>query len=177
MFKRARGFTLIELMVTVAVVAIVLGIAVPSFQKQILNNKSITLGDEFAQALNYARSEAVKTKKRVSICASSDGATCTGNWTDGFIVFRDDAASDTASSITLGPVYKVWPKLSAAGAFSVKRDTDNASFIRYTSLGTLAPIDNKTITASLKLTGCTGKSARIISVNLSGFVSVQSDDC
>lgn len=177
MIKRIQGFTLIELMITLAIAAIVLAIAVPSFKTTILNNKSVALGDEFAQALNFARSEAVKTKKRVSICASSDGATCTGSWSDGFIVFEDRAATDTEGSITLGTVYKVWPKLSAPGTFSVKRNDDNASFIRYTSLGTLAPISNETINASLKLTGCTGKAARKISVNLSGFVSVQSDDC
>lgn len=172
-----NGFTLIELMVTLAVLAIVLGIAVPSFQKQIINNKSLTFGDEFAQALSYARSEAVKTNRRVSICASSDGATCTGNWSDGFIVFQDNATADTESTITLGAIYKVWPKLSSAGTFSVKRGTTDTSFIRYTSLGTLAPINNETINVSVKLTGCTGKAARKISVNLSGLTSVQADDC
>ena len=181
MFKRIQGFTLIELMVTVAVLAIVLSIAVPSFQTLITNNKSQTMGDEFAQALNFARSEAVKNKKRVSICASSNGTSCTGSWSEGFIVFQDNAASDTAAAISLGPILKVWPKLSAAGTFSVMRNTTPAatsiSFIRYTSLGTLAPIGNATIVASLKLTGCTGKAARKISVNLSGFVNVQSDDC
>lgn len=179
MFKRTQGFTLIELMVTLAVLAIVLGIAVPSFQTQIINNRSLTMGDEFAQALNFARSEAVKNKKRVSICASSNGTSCTGSWSEGFIVFQDNAASDTVDAVSLGPIYKVWPKLSAAGTFTVNRVTTSTatSFIRYTSLGTLAPINNETIEVSLKLTGCTGKAARKISVNLSGFVSVQSDDC
>ena len=83
MLRQIRGFTLIELMVTLTVLAIVLGIAVPSFQKQIINNKSLTFSEEFAAALNYARSQAVKTTKRVSICASSDGATCTGSWSEG----------------------------------------------------------------------------------------------
>ena len=177
MIKRIQGFTLIELMVTLAIAAIVLAIAVPSFQKTILNNKSVALGDEFAQALNFARSEAVKMKKRVSICASSNGETCTGSWSDGFIVFEDQAATDTDADTTLGTVFKVWPKLSAAGTFSVKRNTTDTNFIRYTSMGTLAPINNETINVSLKLTGCTGSAARKISVNLSGFVSVQSDDC
>lgn len=182
MFRRIHGFTIIELMVTLAVLAIVLGIAVPSFQKQIINNKSQTMGDEFAQALNFARSEAVKNKKRVSICASSNGTSCIGGWSEGFIVFQDNAASDTADAITLGPIYRVWSKLSSAGTLTVKRGPlDNngtaTSFIRYTSLGTLAPIENKPVNISLKLTGCTGKAARKISVNLSGFVNVQSDDC
>lgn len=182
MFKHIRGFTLIELMVTVAVLAIVLGIAVPSFQAQVINNRSQTMGEEFAQALNFARSEAVKNKQRVSICASSNGTSCTGSWSEGFIVFQDNAASDTADAVSLGSIYRVWPKLTGAGTLTVKRgplDTNGTpvSFVRYTSLGTLAPIDNKPINISLKLTGCTGKAARKISVNLSGFVNVQSDDC
>lgn len=181
MSKHLRGFTLIELMVTLSVLAIVLGIAIPSFQKQIVNNKSLTLGEEFAAALNYARSQAVKTAKRVSICASKDGATCVGGWTEGFIVFQDDATSDTATDVTLGTIYKVWPKLDAAGTLTVKRGDitsgTDASFVRYTSLGTLAPISNEAINISLKLTGCTGKTARKISVNLSGLVSIQADDC
>lgn len=177
MFIRIRGFTLIELMVTLAVMAIVLGIAVPSFQKQIINNKSLTFGEEFAAALNFARAQAVKTTKRVSICASADGATCTGSWSEGFIVFQDDATSDTATSVTLGPIYKVWPKLSSAGTFTVKRGTTDTNFIRYTSLGTLAPISNETINVSVKLTGCSGKAARKISVNLSGLASNQAEDC
>ena len=181
MFKQIRGFTLIELMVTVTVLAIVLGIAVPSFQKLIINNKSLTFGDEFATALNYARSQAVKTSKRVSICASSNGATCTGSWAQGFIVYQDDAASDTEVTTTLGTIYKVWPKLPSAGTFTVKRGAlangADASFIRYTSLGTLAPIENKPINVSVKLTGCSGKAARKISVNLSGLASIQADDC
>ena len=177
MLRQIRGFTLIELMVTLAVMAIVLGIAVPSFQKQIINNKSLTFSEEFAAALNYARSQAVKTTKRVSICASSDGATCTGSWSEGFIVFQDDATSDTASAVTLGTVYKVWPKLSSAGTLTVKRGTTDTSFVRYTSLGTLAPVSNETITVNLKLTGCSGKAARKILVNFSGLASVQADDC
>lgn len=177
MSKQLRGFTLIELMVTLSVLAIVLGIAIPSFQKQIVNNKSVALGEEFAAALNYARSQAVKTTKRVSICASSNGTACTGTWAEGFIVFEDRAASDTATDVTLGTIYKVWPKLTAAGTLTVKRGSTDASFIRYTSLGTLAPITNETISISLKLTGCSGKAARKISINLSGLTSVQADDC
>lgn len=177
MIKRIQGFTLIELMVTLAVLAIVLSIAVPGFQKQVINNKSLTFGDEFAQALNFARSEAVKTARNVSICASSNSTSCTGNWSDGFIVFQDDAASNIDTSVTVGTIYKVWPKLSSAATFTVKRGTTDTSFIRYTSLGTLAPIDNETINVRIKLTGCTGKAARKISVNLSGFPFVQADDC
>ena len=183
MLRQIRGFTLIELMVTLTVLAIVLGIAVPSFQKQIINSKSLTFSEEFAAALNYARSQAVKTTKRVSICASADGATCDdeGRWSEGFIVFQDDATSDTAEAVTLGTIYRVWPKLSSAGTFEVKRvdskTSKDATFIRYTSLGTLAPIEDMSISASVKLTGCSGKAARKISVNFSGLVSIQSDDC
>ena len=84
-----RGFTIIELMITVAIAAIVLAVAIPSFQAQIRNNQSIALGEDFASAINFARSEAVKRATRVSLCASDNGISCGGAWTDGFIAFVD----------------------------------------------------------------------------------------
>lgn len=180
MLTLKRGFTLIELMVTLAVMAIVIAWAAPSFKQQMLGSRTGAVANEFADALNYARSQSVRTLKRVSICASSDGSTCSGNWSDGFIVFEDRATSDKATSIDLGStplIYKTWPKLESSGTFSVKRGAADVTFIRFTPLGALAPTSTDPVVASLKLTGCLGKSARTISVSLSGLVSVSSADC
>ena len=178
MSKQCKGFTLIELMVTLAVAAIVLGIAVPSFNTQILNNRSIALGEDFATALNFVRSEAVKRGGRVSLCASNDGATCTGAWVEGFIAFVDDAATDTAGAPVVANVLRVWEPQPNGAEISVQRAGVDVGFIRYTGLGTLARIGgNNTITIESQMAHCTNNSARRTSVGLSGLVTIEGMAC
>lgn len=177
MRKLACGFTLIELLVTLAVVAIVLSVAVPSFQSQILNNRSIALGEDLASAINLARSEAVKRAARVAICASKSGTDCDGEWTDGFIVFIDTAARDTDPAPVVGTILKVWGALDLRAVITAKSDTDDVTFIRYTGLGTLARVTEKQIVVTAEMKKCTLNSARKVTVGLSGMVSVTKVTC
>lgn len=91
--NRSAGFTLIELIVTVMLAAIVLTIGVPSFRTAILNSTRVAQTNEIVGFLNLARSEAAKSGVRVIICRSTNGATCTdditGVWENGWIVFVD----------------------------------------------------------------------------------------
>jgi type IV fimbrial biogenesis protein FimT len=88
------GFTLIELMVTIAVAAIILTQAVPGFTALVQNNRLISQKNEFISALNLARSESLKRGVRVTVCASSDHATCnTTHWEKGWIIFSDRNAN------------------------------------------------------------------------------------
>ncbi|MEQ1544213.1 GspH/FimT family pseudopilin [Methyloglobulus sp.] len=93
-FTNALGFTLIELMLTIAIAAVVMGLAVPSFNTAIKNNRLTTQANDLVTSLNLARSEAVKRGTRVTLCKSSDGANCvadgaTSNWRQGWIIFTD----------------------------------------------------------------------------------------
>ena len=181
MFKKQNAFTLIELMVTMAVAAVVIGVAVPSFNKQMLDSKSVTLGESLVTEINLARYEAVRHATRVSLCASSNGTSCAGNWTDGLIVFVDTAASDTDGAAITGQILYVLSKPDIRSVITVKNNGANVSFIRFTALGSLARIANAAtnIDIAAKLTGCssTGKKARSITIGLSGIVSVQKTEC
>ena len=89
------GFTLIELMVTIAIVAILLAIALPSFESSIRSNTVATTTNELMGSLALARSEAIRNPGGAVICTSLDGATCGGTWNDGWIVGPDLDADGT----------------------------------------------------------------------------------
>jgi type IV fimbrial biogenesis protein FimT len=75
-----NGFTLIELMVTVSVAAVLLAIGIPSLSRLIASNRIATQTNEFVGALNLARSEAVRRSQGVSIRSSAGTIDFSGGW-------------------------------------------------------------------------------------------------
>lgn len=107
---RNRGFTLIELMVTVAVLAILLTIALPSFKGVIQSNRVATSTNELIATLSLARSEAIRNSRGSGVCASSAGAACDGTWEQGLMVWGDtngngefDAAEPVLRFLVVNP--------------------------------------------------------------------------
>jgi len=92
--KRQSGFNIIELMVTVAVFGVLLGVGVPGIQSYIYNSRLTTQINSFSTTLSHARSEAIKLNERAVVCLSTDGETCDGYnsgqpWNVGWIIFVD----------------------------------------------------------------------------------------
>jgi len=73
-------------MVTIAILAILLTIAVPSFNEASLNGKLNSMANSFVASAQLARSEAIKRNAQVTLCGSINGNSCGGTWSDGWIV-------------------------------------------------------------------------------------------
>jgi len=91
---KTAGFTIIELMVTLAVAAVLLSIATPNFRDLIQNNRLTTEINTLSASLNLAKSEAIKRGIPVTLCKSNDfdsspSCVAAANWHDGWIVWAD----------------------------------------------------------------------------------------
>jgi type IV fimbrial biogenesis protein FimT len=86
---KSRGFTLMELLVVIAVSGILLAVAVPAFSTFVLSERQNSEVSSLAFSLDFARAEAIKQDNSagIEVCASSNGSTCTGGtWSQGWIV-------------------------------------------------------------------------------------------
>ena len=109
--KNQTGFTLGELLITTALVSIVTAIGVPSMSDFIKNERLITQINTLVGHLSLARSQAVTLRQPVTVCASSDLATCSSNdWASGWLVYVDaDASGDVSTGDELLRVHEALP--------------------------------------------------------------------
>ncbi|HUE90567.1 GspH/FimT family pseudopilin [Pseudomonas sp.] len=154
-----KGFTLIELMVALAVLAILLGIAVPSFSSMLRDSRASTLASELQGALQLARSEAIKRRQGVVVCRRKpDESVCQDgtDWAGGWLVQQ-----------TGGDVIKVWD--SAQGLVVVG---PNAG-VSYRSNGMASTAGNFSVTPS----GCSGQQMQKVTVSVTGSSTLSKDVC
>jgi type IV fimbrial biogenesis protein FimT len=89
MKQEMRGFTIIELMVVVALVGIIASFAVPSFQTMIANSRLASASNDLVGVVNFARAEAVKRGRSVFVSPTSGT-----DWADGVSVWMDTGSMD-----------------------------------------------------------------------------------
>lgn len=102
----ASGFTLIELLIAVTILSVLTMIALPDMKGAVRSYQLTAKANTVASVLNHARSESAKRGLRITVCSSTDGASCAGSnqndWHQGWIMFVDsdnDAAVSTGEAI------------------------------------------------------------------------------
>ncbi len=89
--SKTSGFTLIEMVVTMAIVGVFASFAIPSFSNLIQSNRVTTGTNLLVSGLHLARSEALKRANNVVLCVSTNQTSCTGggDYSEGWIIFLD----------------------------------------------------------------------------------------
>lgn len=162
--KSCQGFTLVELIVTLAVLAIALAIAIPSYQGLTRNTRLVTVSNELIASLALARSEAVRRGKTVKVCkadANSASPVCSASadWAQGWLVDVGGTVIRTTQINNTG--------------ISISSAADEIEF---------RPNGSSSAAATIEVirAGCTSgetNAKRVISVSGTGRASVTSEAC
>lgn len=168
-----RGFTLIELMVAIMVLAILLGVAVPSFRDAALGSRLTAYANDFVASAQIARSEAIKRNADVLLCASEDGEECgtDAGWEVGWIVLgsRMVAAEepDDPPERVFDVVLQRQPPLSSD--YHVRAGAVTSIRFRPTIVG----VDPAPTTVTVCRASPVGKQERRVRITTSGSTSVE----
>ena len=89
--SRSRGFTLLELLLVVALSAVMVGLAGPAFVDALQRGRQQSALGRMGSAIAFARGESVVRASSVALCPSNDKSSCTGStWESGWLVFEDN---------------------------------------------------------------------------------------
>ncbi len=172
--RRIRGFTLLELMITVTIAVVLIMIAVPSFKTIILSNKLTTTANDVVNAINVARAEAVKHNGGVQLCSNSAssntsdtlGSACTTE--AGAVYFLTQSTTgSTTTKLRSGTVGLTTPLQLSGNAVALRFSGDSLGH----AVGTSAPYSGTVMdicTASMDT-----DNRRVISLTSGSIIDVQ----
>lgn len=144
MINRSHGFTLIELIVTISIIGILVSVGVPSFQGLVERNQLTSSINQFVSSLSLARSEAVKRKQRVALCASNDGETCAAGigYEGGWIVYEENTAPNNNRDVDNEPL--IWVQESLSSGLTLSGNNSSVqSPLQYTPSGRIGGISGR----------------------------------
>ncbi|MFT6640007.1 MAG: type IV fimbrial biogenesis protein FimT [Flavobacteriaceae bacterium] len=141
-----KGFTLMELLITISIAGILLALGIPSFMSMMAESRISDQHNSLLGSLYQARSEAIKGASNVTVCPKNvvDGEDCGSDWLNGWIVFRDSALpqSATAAVASRADIISVETAIQGPNTISAFGSTTNvvgqvgtANFVRYLQNG------------------------------------------
>lgn len=182
MATKARGFTTVELLVTMMIAAILIALAAPSFKRTIQSNNMSSAVNTFMTDMRYARSEAIRRGGRVILCRADppDAAapSCltttpagSSGWSSGWIVFQDVDGDGTRSAGDV--VLRVQGGLGGVDTIAEGTAT-NSTVFRFTATGRLTDTASA---ASVKFGGGNFDTSlqRVVCVSAGGRARIAGD--
>ena len=162
--KKTHGFTLVELIMTLSVAAVLLAVGVPNLNDLIRNNRLTAATNLFVSSLNIARSEAIKQGRNATVCVSDTQNSCSGgNWRLGWLAWVD---SDQDGNLDFpGEVLRVVEPL----ANSIQIASAQNSF----QVDSQGSVDNPNTTLAV-CDDRSGETGRLLRVMSTGGISLNS---
>jgi type IV fimbrial biogenesis protein FimT len=162
--KLQKGVTLIELMITVSIFAIILAFIGPSIQSILIKNRIVAEINETSSLIQYARHHAIDEQAQVVVCPSKDFSVCSTDWNDPKIVFIDDDDNEIR-----GATEDLLVTISATSTISVM--TNSTDIIKFAETG------EANLATEILLCHKDGSAeyARSLSLTLQGRVKMSTD--
>jgi type IV fimbrial biogenesis protein FimT len=161
--QKRSGFTLLELMITIATVGILVSMSMPNLGDMLQKNAAETVLNDLARTMTMARVSAVSHGQMVTLCRSADQKSCNGEWHNGMLVFLDhdsDRIVDTSDRIL-----HVTSPATTPGTLKL-RSFPNRQYLQFTPAGvinnqtgnfTWCPADNDARQAQQLIFNITGR--------------------
>jgi type IV fimbrial biogenesis protein FimT len=163
----ALGYSLIEVLVALALLSILLTLAAPGMKQLITSNRSTAYGDELVRSFELARSTAIARRTKIEVCTLGNGNSCRSNtdadwrnWHKGWMVRATPGNEVLAVHGALGEGTAV---------------TGSSGAVEFDASGGVS--DSVPQQYWLRFTNCSRKEDRLIEVNASGRVSINATDC
>ncbi|MDZ4731557.1 MAG: GspH/FimT family pseudopilin [Xanthomonadales bacterium] len=157
------GFSVIEILITLVLIAISVSLALPSLQQFSANNQVLAASNSIVSGLNMARFNAITTGEETTICPSADGQSCSNDsWSSGWIVFADENGNSAADAAELVRIVEIEGNIQASGF---------GNALTFESDGTTSRDSDTVITSCYKNAGV---SNRCVDVTINPFGSIAS---
>lgn len=169
--NKQRGFNLLELMVVLAIAAVLATIAAPSMTEFVRSNRITTMKASVISDLNLARSESIKRNRRVLMCASNTSATdCSTATTwaaSGWLVCFDTDSNDSCDASTTANPNPIQIRNSSESTITI---TGPSTPIRFNAIGSQGNVGNTGVNITIS-GNWSGAASKVISVAGSGNIS------